>query len=116
MDTNDIENTNQAQYRKNRQDILNAWETDTPIKTPDDRQVLDNIEAYARDRLNITQSLNHRLGLRESSLLGAQPVTVATVQSDQQTTNIPDQLSNSTATGHKMTLTIRMIGKKNYIR
>ena len=38
-DTNDIENTNQAQYRKNRQDILNAWQTDTPVKTPDNRQV-----------------------------------------------------------------------------
>ena len=46
MDTNDIVNTNQAQYRKNRQDILNTWQTDTPVKTQDNRQVLDNIEAY----------------------------------------------------------------------
>ena len=45
-DTNDIKNTNQAQYRENRQDILNAWQTDTPVKMPDNRQVLDNIEAY----------------------------------------------------------------------
>ena len=45
-DTNDIENTNEVQYRENRQDILNAWQTDTPVKTPDNRQVLDNIEAY----------------------------------------------------------------------
>ena len=44
--TNDIENTNQAQYRKSRQDILNAWQTDTSVKTPDNRQVLENIEAY----------------------------------------------------------------------
>ena len=28
-DTNDIENTNKAQCRENRQDILNAWQTDT---------------------------------------------------------------------------------------
>ena len=27
-DTNDIENTNEVQYRDNRQDILNAWQTD----------------------------------------------------------------------------------------
>ena len=47
------------------------------------------------------QSLNHRLGLRKSSLLGAQPVTVATVQSDQLTTNIPNYLSNSIATGQQ---------------
>ena len=46
MDTNDTENTNKAQYRENRQDILNAWQKDTPVKTRDNRQVLDDIEAY----------------------------------------------------------------------
>ena len=45
-DTNDIENTNQAQYRSDRQDILTARQKDTPAKTPDNRQVLDNLEAY----------------------------------------------------------------------
>ena len=45
-DTNDIENTNKAQYREKWQDTLNAWQTDTPVKTPDNRLVLDNIEAY----------------------------------------------------------------------
>ena len=45
-DTNDIENINQAQYTENRQDILNAWQKGAPVKTPDKRQVLDNIEAY----------------------------------------------------------------------
>ena len=100
-DTNDIENTNEAQYRENRQDILNAWQTDTVIKMPDNRQVLDNIEAYLHDRLHITQSLNHRLGLRESSLPGVQPVTVAMVQSDELTTDIPNHLHNSTATGQQ---------------
>ena len=46
MDTNDIENINKAKYRENRQDIQNAWQKDTPVKTQDNRQVLDNIEAY----------------------------------------------------------------------
>ena len=46
-DTNDIENINQVQYTHNRLDILNAWQKDTPVKTPDNRQILDNIEAYA---------------------------------------------------------------------
>ena len=32
-DANDIENINKAQYRENRQDILNAWQKDTPVKT-----------------------------------------------------------------------------------
>ena len=45
-DTNDTENTNQAQYRSDRQDILIAWQRDTQVKTPDNRQVLDNLEAY----------------------------------------------------------------------
>ena len=39
-DTNDIANTNQAQYRSDRQEILMAWQKDTPIKMPDNRQVL----------------------------------------------------------------------------
>ena len=43
---NDIENTNQDQYRSGRQEILTAWQKDTPIKTPDNRQVLDNLEEY----------------------------------------------------------------------
>ena len=45
--TNDIENINKAQYRENRQDILNAWKKDTPVKTQGNRQVLDNKETYA---------------------------------------------------------------------
>ena len=36
-DTNDIANTNEAEYSKNRQDILNAWQKDTPEKTEDNR-------------------------------------------------------------------------------
>ena len=32
-DANDIENTNQTQYRSDRQEILTAWQKDTPIKT-----------------------------------------------------------------------------------
>ena len=69
------------------------------VKTQHNRQVLDNIEAYARDRLNITQSLNNRLGLTEISLPGAQSVTVAMVQFNQLTTDIPNHLSNSIVTG-----------------
>ena len=45
-DANDIENTNQDLYTSGRQEILTAWQKDTPIKTPDNRQVLHNLEAY----------------------------------------------------------------------
>ena len=45
-DANNIVNTNQAQYRSNRKEILTALQKDTPIKMSDNRQVLDNLEAY----------------------------------------------------------------------
>ena len=45
-DANDIENTDQELYKLGMQEILTAWQKDTPIKMPDNRQVLDNLEAY----------------------------------------------------------------------
>ena len=57
---------------------------------PGNSQVLDNLEAYVQDKLNITRSLHDRLGLTENSLSGAQTVTVAMVQSNQLTTRIPN--------------------------
>ena len=83
------------------QDILTAWQKDTTVKMPDNRQVLDNLEAYVPDKLNITKSLHDRLGLTESSLLGAQSVTVTTVQSDQLTTKIPNNLPNNAEIGQQ---------------
>ena len=55
---------------------------DTPVKMPDNRKVLYNLEAHVQDKLNITKSLNDRLGLTESSLPEAQSITVAMVQSE----------------------------------
>ena len=51
--------------------------------------------------MNITQSLNNRLGLTEISLLGAQSATVATVQSDQLTTDSPNHSPNSIMIGQQ---------------
>ena len=85
-ETDDIENTNLANYKDTRREILTVWQKDTPVKIQDNSQVLHNVQAYARDRLNIAQSLNHRLGLGKVSLLGAQEITVATVQADPKTT------------------------------
>ena len=93
-DTTDTENINKAHGR-------NAWQKDTSVKTQENRQLLDNMEAYAQNRLNITQSLNNRLGLTEISLLGAQSVTVATVQSNQLTTDFPNYFPNSIVTGQQ---------------
>ena len=100
-DANDIVNTNQAQYRSDRQEILTAWQKDTPIKMPDNRQVLDNLEAYVQNKLSITRSLHDRLGLTENSLPGAQTITVATVQSDQLTTRIPNYSPNNIGIGQQ---------------
>ena len=96
-----MENNNEVQYKSNRQDILTAWQKGTPVKMPDNRQVLDNLKTYVQDKLNITKSLNDRLGLTESSLLGAQSGTVAMVQSDQLTTNIPNNSPNRTQIGQQ---------------
>ena len=38
-DANDIENITQEQYRSDRQEMLTAWQKDTLIKMPDNRQV-----------------------------------------------------------------------------
>ena len=54
MNANEIENTNQVQYRENWQEILNAWQKDTPVNMPDSRQLLDNMEASSRDKQIIT--------------------------------------------------------------
>ena len=42
-DSDDIENTDEANYRENRQDIVNALQKDTPEKTQDNSHVFDNI-------------------------------------------------------------------------
>ena len=59
FDVNDIENTNPDQYRSCRQVILTAWQKDTPIKMPGNRQVLDNLEAYVQDKLS--KYLDHNM-------------------------------------------------------
>ena len=68
---------------------------------PYNRHVLDNLEAYVRDKLSISRSLHDRLGLTENSLLGAQTVTVAMVQSDQPTTKIPNYSPNYIGIGQE---------------
>ena len=68
---------------------------------PDNRQVLDNLEAYVQDKLSISTSLYDRLGLTENSLPRAQTVTVAMVQSGQLTTRIPNNLPNNKEIGQQ---------------
>ena len=67
----------------------------------DNRQVLDNLEAYVQDKLSVTRSLHDRLGLTENNFPGAQTITVATVQSNQLTTRIPNYLPNNIEIGQQ---------------
>ena len=54
-----------------------------------------------QDKLSIFRSLHYRLGLTENSLLGAQTITVAMVQSNQLTTRIPKYLPNNIGIGQQ---------------
>ena len=66
---------------------------------PDNRQMLDNLEAYVGGKLSISRSLHDRLGLTENSLPVAQTITVAMVQSNQLTTKNPNYLPNNIGIG-----------------
>ena len=50
---------------------------------------------------SISRSLHDRLGLTENSLLGAQTITVAMVQSNQLTTRIPNYLPKNKRIGQQ---------------
>ena len=56
---------------------------DTPVKTENNKPYMDNIDAYNRNRVLITKSLNDSLGLGQNSLPGAQQVRVAVKHADQ---------------------------------
>ena len=85
-----------ACHRENRVDIVNALLKDTPTKTKDNRQVIDNTPVYDTNAVANTQSVNARLGLEQISLPVAHPVTVATVHVEQLTTNMRPHLSQMT--------------------
>ena len=90
-DTNDIGNNNQVASDRNRKEIQDELYKDTPVKTENNKPYIDNIDAYNRDRAQITKSLRDRLGLGQNSLLRAQQVRVATMHTNQMTI-IPEHL------------------------
>ena len=90
-DTNDIGDNNQVASDRNRKEIQDELYKDTPVKTENNKPYIDNIDAYNRDRAQITKSLSDRLGLGQNSLPGAQQVRVATMHTDQMT-DIPEHL------------------------
>ena len=92
IETNDIDNRflrdydNMCQSMKERQ-ITDFYEAqrhiqstmmgDTPVKTVQNRQYIDNVSDYDSEHHRISKSVHHRLDLGPISLLGAQQYTTA---------------------------------------
>ena len=62
-------------YYEARRHIQSAMKGDTPIKTGQNRQCIDNITDYDREQNRIFKSVHHRLDLGPNMLLGAQQYT-----------------------------------------
>ena len=62
-------------FYKARRHIQSAMKGDTPIKTGQNRQCIDNISDYDRELDRIFNSVHHRLDLGPNMLLGAQQHT-----------------------------------------
>ena len=62
-------------YYEARRHIQSAMEGDTPVKTGQNRQCIDNVRDYDREHDRILNSVRHRLDLGPNELLGAQQHT-----------------------------------------
>ena len=62
-------------YYKSQRHIQSAMKGDTPIKTGQNRQCIDNVSDYDREHDRILNSVHHRLDLGLNMLLGAQQHT-----------------------------------------
>ena len=62
-------------YYKARRHIQSAMKGDTPIKTGQNRQCIDNVSNYDREHHRILNSVQHRLDLGPDMLPGAQQYT-----------------------------------------
>ena len=62
-------------YYKAQRHIQSAMKGDTPIKTGQNRQCIDNVSNYDREHHRILNSVHHRLDLGPSMLPGAQQYT-----------------------------------------
>ena len=62
-------------YYEAQRHIQSAMEGDTPVKTSQNRQCIDNVRNYDREHDRILNSVCHRLDLGPNMLLGAQQHT-----------------------------------------
>ena len=90
IETNDVDNDFIREYNKMhklmedrqinnfyeaRRHIQSAMMGDTPVKTVQNRQYIDNVPDYDSEHYRITKSVCHKLDLSPNSLLGAQQHT-----------------------------------------
>ena len=71
-----MENKQIYDYYKAQRHIQSTMEGDTPVKTSDNRQCIDNVRDYDREHDRILNSVCHRLDLGPNMLLGAQQYTI----------------------------------------
>ena len=64
-----------SDYYEARRHIQSAMEGDTPIKTGQNRQCIDNVRDYDKEYNRILNSVHHKLDLGSNILLGAQQYT-----------------------------------------
>ena len=62
-------------YYKVWRHIQSAMKGDTPVKTGQNRQCIDNVSDYDREHDRILNSVHHRLDIGPNMLLGAQQHT-----------------------------------------
>ena len=70
MEDRQINDFNEAQRH-----IQSTMMGDTPVKTVQNRQYIDNVSDYHSEHYRITKSVRHKLDLGPNSLLGAQQHT-----------------------------------------
>ena len=90
IETNDVDNDLIREYNKMcksmedrqindfyeaRRHIQSTMMGDTPVKTVQNRQYIDNVSDYDSEHYRITKSVHHKLDLGPNSLLGAQQHT-----------------------------------------
>ena len=70
-----IEDKQNKEYYKAQRQIYSAIMGDTPFKTVQNRQYIDNISAYDSELQRISKSVHHKLDLGQNSLPRAQQYT-----------------------------------------
>ena len=90
-DMNNSYDINQIANVRSRKEIQDELYKDTPVNTEINKPYTDDIDAFSRDRAQITKSFNDRLGLGQHSLPGAQQVRVA-VKHTNQVREFPEHL------------------------